>query len=247
MLVTTAMSGTRWRKVPSLSSASTTIHAPSSQTALVPISLTSPPIRNDGRRPDSTRIRASIEAVVVLPWVPATAMHRLRAAIPARVSARDSTGRPSRSASTTSGLSGPTAVERVSRSASPTLAASWPMATSTPSERSRSVTPDSRRSLPDTWCPMAWSTVAMALMPAPPTPTMWMWGTAVGSPTPAARAEAESAERPGPTVTSALRAGRWRPPRRRRPRRRPDGRGHGPPVPSPPGAADRPAGPRRPS
>ena len=244
MLVTTAMSGTRWRKVPSLSSASTTIHAPVSQAALVPISLTSPPIRNDGRRPASTRIRASIEAVVVLPWVPATAMHRLRAAIPARVSARDSTGRPRRCASTTSGLSGPTAVDRVSRSASPTWAASCPMATSTPRARSRSVTPDSRRSLPDTRCPMAWSTVAMALMPAPPTPTMWMWAATVGSPTPVTGAGPVGVPSP-PPVTPVPRIVRWPSPRRPRPPRRPDGRGRAPPGPWPPGARGRPPAPRR--
>ena len=71
------MSASSERKVPSLSSASTTNHSPSSQTALVPISLTSPPMRNEGVLPPSTSCRASIDAVVVLPWVPATAMHRL--------------------------------------------------------------------------------------------------------------------------------------------------------------------------
>src|SRR4051794_16611409 len=34
---------------------------------------------------------------------------------------------------------------------------------------------ESLRSLPETVCPIAASTVAIALMPAPPTPTMWMW------------------------------------------------------------------------
>ena len=58
-----------------------------------------------------------MDAVVVLPWVPATAMHRRSAAMAARVSARDRTGMPRRCASTRSGLSAPTAEETVTRSA----------------------------------------------------------------------------------------------------------------------------------
>ena len=145
-----AMSGTSDRKVPSLSSASTTIHSPLSHTALVPISLTSPPMRNEGRNPASTRIRASIDAVVVFPCVPATAMHRRSAVMAARVCARGSTGTPRRRASITSGLSSATAEDNVSASAVPTLPAWWPMATLMPERLSRSVTAESFRSLPVT-------------------------------------------------------------------------------------------------
>ncbi len=92
------------RNVPSLSSASTTKCSPSSQAAPVPISLRSPPIRNDGRRPASTRINASMEEVVVLPCVPATATVARRRHRAASMSARRSTGRPDSWARTTSGL-----------------------------------------------------------------------------------------------------------------------------------------------
>ena len=53
----------------------------------------------------------------------------------------------------------------------------------TPRARSRSSPADSLRSLPDTWWPMAASTVAMALMPAPPMPTTWTRGGSVRSST----------------------------------------------------------------
>src|SRR5258708_21911586 len=43
-----------------------------------------------------------------------------------------------------------------------------------PWERRRSSTSESLRSEPETRCPMARSTSAMALIPAPPMPTMWM-------------------------------------------------------------------------
>jgi len=67
--------------VPSLSSASTTNQSPSSHTALVPMSLRSPPMMKLGLSPAATRMRASIDDVVVLPCVPATAMVRRRAAM----------------------------------------------------------------------------------------------------------------------------------------------------------------------
>ena len=111
---------------------------------------------------------------MVLPWVPATAMQRLSEAMAASVSARDSTGIPRRRASTSSGLScgdGRRGGDHVGRHRR--LAAAWPMVTGMPATRSRSVTADALRSLPVTVCPMACSTVAMALMPAPPIPTTW--------------------------------------------------------------------------
>ena len=61
------------RCVPSLSSASTTNHSLPVHWAPVPMSLTSPPMTKPGRSPASARISMSIEVVVVLPWVPATA------------------------------------------------------------------------------------------------------------------------------------------------------------------------------
>ena len=238
------MSGTRWRKVPSLSSASTTIHSPVSHAALVPISLTSPPIRKDGCRPASTRISASMEAVVVLPWVPATAMHRRRAAIPASASARLRTGTPSRRASTSSGLSAVTAVEWVTSAAPATWSARWPIETSIPTDRRRSVTVDSFRSLPDTSWPMACRTVAMALMPAPPTPTTWILRTAVGSPDTRGR-RGTPPRHPDRGVIGPRRPRRGPRPRRRPPPRHRGGRPTVPHRPWPAGGPDRRGGPRR--
>ena len=56
--------------MPSLSSASTTSHSPSPNAALVPTSLTSPPITKLGCQPAPRRISASIDDVVVLPCEP---------------------------------------------------------------------------------------------------------------------------------------------------------------------------------
>ena len=95
MLVTIAASGANSRKVPSLSSASTTSHSPSSHDAFVPTSLRSPPIRKLGCQPASRRISASIDDVVVFPWLPATATVRRSATIARCVSARLNTGTPS--------------------------------------------------------------------------------------------------------------------------------------------------------
>ena len=67
-----------------------------------------------------------MEAVVVLPCVPATAMQRLREAMAASVSARSATGMPRRRASTISGLSAGMADDTVTTSAPPRLSAAWP-------------------------------------------------------------------------------------------------------------------------
>ncbi len=116
MFVTTACRAPSSRKVPSLSSASTTNQSPLSHTAPPPISFSSPPTMNDGRRPASISTRASIEDVVVLPWVPATATVRRTEAMAVRISARRSTRRPRSRAATTSGLVGGMAVEMATAS-----------------------------------------------------------------------------------------------------------------------------------
>ena len=66
---------------------------------------------NEGDSPASTRMSTSIDEVVVLPWVPATATVSRRAAIPASTCARRTTGTPRSVAATTSGLVAGTAVE----------------------------------------------------------------------------------------------------------------------------------------
>ncbi len=50
-------------------------------------SFTSPPMTNDGARPPARRASASIELVVVLPWVPATAIVSRWAAMAASTAA----------------------------------------------------------------------------------------------------------------------------------------------------------------
>src|SRR5579863_8771963 len=152
-----------------------TSHSPVSHSAFVPVSFTSAPMRYDGRRPASTRISESMEAVVVLPWVPATATHLRVAAIAARTAERRTTAIPRRRASASSMLSSGTAGEYVTTSAPATCSGSCPIDTPIPSARSRSVTGDAFTSLPLTRWPIPASTVAMALIPTPPTPTTCTW------------------------------------------------------------------------
>ena len=71
--------------MPSLSSASTTNHSSPLQCAPVPTSATSPPMTKLGRQPASASINISIDVVVVLPCVPATATERACAQIAASI------------------------------------------------------------------------------------------------------------------------------------------------------------------
>ncbi len=121
-----------------------------SQTALVPISLTSAPMTKEGRIPASTRISESMEAVVVFPCVPDTARQRRVAQIAASISERGTTRMPRARASTSSGFSCWTAGEYVSASTPTTFSGACPTATAMPCERSRSATRESFRSDPDT-------------------------------------------------------------------------------------------------
>ncbi len=68
MLVTTAMLGWSLRKLPSDSSASTTISSHLPSFALLPSTLTLPPTTAVGSRPAAFSTVATIEVVVVLPW-----------------------------------------------------------------------------------------------------------------------------------------------------------------------------------
>ena len=76
MLVITATSRGSSRNERSDSSASTTIHSPSPHAAFVPSDRSSPPIRKAGSRPQARSTWATMPQVVVLPWVPATAIAR---------------------------------------------------------------------------------------------------------------------------------------------------------------------------
>ena len=61
----------------SYSSASITKKGEGVARAVTPKLRATPPMRNPGSRPPCSRIHASIEAVVLLPWVPATASTHL--------------------------------------------------------------------------------------------------------------------------------------------------------------------------
>ena len=87
---------------------------------------------------------------MVLPWLPATATPYLSRISSASISARGMTGIPARRASTTSGLSGRTAVEVTTTWAPVTVAAAWPSWKRAPSDPRRSVTAVRRRSEPET-------------------------------------------------------------------------------------------------
>ncbi len=86
--------------------------------------------------------------------------------------ARSSVGKPSRAASTRSGLSGKTATVYTKSSAPRTFSALWPMVTGTPCPRSSRVAFVSRLSLPVSTQPWATSIRASPLMLLPPMPTM---------------------------------------------------------------------------
>ena len=72
MLVTTPISVGSLMKVPSDSSASTTIQLPLPTRALVPQSLMMPPVITVGSRPATLKRCEIIDVVVVLPCVPVT-------------------------------------------------------------------------------------------------------------------------------------------------------------------------------
>ena len=114
MLVTTATSRGSSRNERSDSSASTTIHSPSPQAALVPSERSSPPIRNAGSRPQASSTWATMPQVVVLPCVPATAIAFLSDATWPSSVPRWITSRPASRAAASSGLSSGMAVETTS-------------------------------------------------------------------------------------------------------------------------------------
>ena len=93
-----------------------------------------PPMRNVGSRPMPSSVLASMEDVVVLPCVPATASVSSRSPKRASIWARWMTLRLRRRASSSSGLLSRIAVEMTTVTSSPsgTFSAAWPMATGMP-------------------------------------------------------------------------------------------------------------------
>ena len=73
MFVMIAPNGLYARKEPSDSSASAMKMSPDPKCAFVPPRLIIPPIAKEGSKPACCKATVSIEVVVVLPWVPATA------------------------------------------------------------------------------------------------------------------------------------------------------------------------------
>ena len=111
MLVTTPIWVGILMKVPSDSSASTTIHGPAPRRALEPQSLMMPPVMTVGSRPASTKMCEMSEVVVVLPCVPVTEIEEWSRISSASISARRMMGSPLARAASSSGLPGFTAVE----------------------------------------------------------------------------------------------------------------------------------------
>ena len=126
-----------------------------------------------GSQPSASSACAAIDAVVVLPCVPAMAIVRRR-----RLSSPSSAPRwitrSSRSrAATYSGFAGGIAVDTTSSMSWPTgtLAASWPTTAGIPAARTRSRYGELARSEPVTAAPRASAISASPLIPAPPMPT----------------------------------------------------------------------------
>ena len=117
MFVTTEITGVRYRNEASDSSASATRNSPRPSLALVPAASSRPPITNVGSSPPSASTLATRLVVVVLPWVPATAMPWRSRISSASISARGTTGTRASRAATTSGLSSRTALETTIASA----------------------------------------------------------------------------------------------------------------------------------
>src|SRR6185436_17191589 len=88
------MVGESLRKLPSDSSASATRNSPCPRRALAPRPCTRPPTTTVGSRPPASSTAATMEVVVVLPWVPPMAMPYLNDISSASISARPMTGMP---------------------------------------------------------------------------------------------------------------------------------------------------------
>ena len=98
-----------------------------------------PPLITVGSMPPASSSAATIEVVVVLPWVPATATFDFSRISSASISARRTTGRFRARAASSSGLPGLIAEEMTTTCAPSRFSAFWPMKTVAPFAASRSV------------------------------------------------------------------------------------------------------------
>ena len=96
-----------------------------------------PPLITVGSRPPASSSAATIEVVVVLPWVPAIATQLFSRISSASISARRTTGMRLARAAISSGLSRLIAEETTTTSAPSIFSALWPMAILMPLSRSR--------------------------------------------------------------------------------------------------------------
>jgi hypothetical protein len=109
-----------------------------------------PPLITVGSTPPASSNVATIEVVVVLPWVPAIATQRFSRISSASISARRTTGRRFARAAASSGLSRLIAVDTTITSASPRFSPAWPTATLAPLSRNRFTFAESDASEPCT-------------------------------------------------------------------------------------------------
>ena len=109
-----------------------------------------PPLITVGSRSPASSSAATIEVVVVLPWVPAMATQLFSRISSASISARRTTGMRWARAAISSGLSRLIAVDTTTTSAPATFPAAWPTETLMPLSRSRATLPLSEASEPCT-------------------------------------------------------------------------------------------------
>ena len=150
MLVTTDITGIRFKNEASDSSASTTMYSPLPKRACAPALFKRPPITKVGSMPASASTLATKLVVVVLPCVPAIATPFFKRISSASMTARGTTGMSLACAATTSGLSACTAVEVTTASAPAMCAAACPTWMPMPNARKRAKVGPSAKSEPDT-------------------------------------------------------------------------------------------------
>ncbi len=112
-----------------------------------------PPLITVGSSPAPSSSAPTSEVVVVLPWVPATAIDHFSRISSASISARRTTGMNWARAAAISGLVGLTAEDITTAATSPawpTFSARWPISTGMPSLRRRWTLALSAMSLPFT-------------------------------------------------------------------------------------------------
>ena len=140
-----------------------------------------PPFTTVGSMPPASSSAATIEVVVVLPCVPATATFDFSRISSASISARRTTGRFCARAASSSGLPGLIAEEITTTLAPSRFSAFCPTKTVAPFASSRSVIGLALASDPCTVKPWFSSTSAIPDMPMPPMPTKWIAPMSCGS------------------------------------------------------------------